>query len=312
MASHELVVDGLRASVEGREILQGVDLVVRSGEVHAVMGPNGSGKSTFLRTVLGEVPPLDGELSLGDGVQVGYFAQAHDQLVPERRVIDELWARRRLNETEARGYLAHYLFRGDDVFKRVGELSGGERGRLALALLALEGANFLLLDEPTNHLDIPSQEVLQEVLEGFNGTILLVSHDRYLVDRLAQHIWSIEDGELLTFAATYQNFVAERDGAPSAGAAPPAAPIAPPAPETEPLPAPTGWSRDARRRGERRRRALATELEDAEFWLAKMADTLEEARATAGEDIALPDIEAEYAAAQERVDELNREWELLE
>ncbi len=313
-------------------------LKLERGGRAALLGPNGSGKSTFLRAVLGEIPPLDGELILGDGVQVGYFAQAHDQLDPAKRVIDELWARRRLSETEARRYLAHYLFRGDDVFKRVRELSGGERGRLALALLALEGANFLLLDEPTNHLDIPSQEVLQEVLEGFNGTILLVSHDRYLVDRLAQHIWSIEDGELLAFAATYREFLAlrgEEEGQGSRGAGEQGSTLPGPMEEGSELPLPmgegrgegdsppspvgegggegsaprAGWSRSARRQDERRRRALETELEDAEYWLARTAEALEEARAT--DSFMLPELEAEHVAARERVEELLAEWELL-
>ena len=275
-------------------------------------------------------------MTLGDGVQVGYFAQAHDQLDPAKRVIDELWARRRLSETEARRYLAHYLFRGDDVFKRVRELSGGERGRLALALLALAGANFLLLDEPTNHLDIPSQEVLQEVLEGFNGTILLVSHDRYLVDRLAQHIWSIEEGELLTFAASYRDYLALREGEEeqesgvageqgredvsplgpqeevqgSVGVGEQGGETTPPRPVGEgSAPPRTGWSRSARRQDERRRRALETELEDAEYWLARTGEAVESARAV--DTFMLPELEAEHAAAQERVEELLAELELL-
>ena len=113
-------------------------------------------------------------------------------------------------EGEARRYLAKYLFQGDDVFKKVGALSGGERGRLALALLALDGANFLLLDEPTNHLDIPSQEVLQAVLERFDGTILLVSHDRYLVDRLATQIWELRDDHLHIFEGGYSDYLIAR------------------------------------------------------------------------------------------------------
>ncbi|MDA0245168.1 MAG: ABC-F family ATP-binding cassette domain-containing protein [Chloroflexi bacterium] len=182
----------------------------------ALIGPNGSGKSTLLRTLLGQIPPLSGELELGENVQVGYFAQGHEQLNPAKRVLDEVLAVRPTSEQEARRYLAQYLFKAQDVFKRVGDLSGGERGRLALALLAATGANFLLLDEPTNHLDIPSQEVLQAVLEKFDGTILLVSHDRYLVNQLATQIWSLEaDGQLHIFEGTYEEFVAWRDEKPS-------------------------------------------------------------------------------------------------
>ena len=171
----------------------------------ALIGPNGSGKTTFLRTLLQELPSLDGWIKFGDSVLPGYFAQGHDQLTLTHRVIDEITAHQpTMPETEARSYLAQYLFKGNDVFKKVGALSGGERGRLSLSLLALDGANFLLLDEPTNHLDIPSQEVLQAVLEAFDGTILLVSHDRYLVDRLASQIWELRDGRLHIFEGNYQ------------------------------------------------------------------------------------------------------------
>lgn len=296
-------------------------LKLERGSRVALLGPNGSGKSTLLRTVLGEIPPLDGELELGDGVQIGYFAQAHDQLNHDNRVIDELWARRLLSETEARRYLAHYLFRGDDVFKRVSELSGGERGRLALALLAVEGANFLLLDEPTNHLDIPAQEDLQEVLEEFQGTILLVSHDRYLVDRLARQVWAIEESELHVYAANYQDYLALRDGklpaaeAEDTSATPTAAAETPPPPPVElaadPDQAPRkGWSRQARRQDERRRRELEAALEDAEYWLARTAEALEAGRA-AGDEDGLTALEVEHTVAREQVEALLAEWELF-
>ncbi|MCB9422414.1 MAG: ABC-F family ATP-binding cassette domain-containing protein [Ardenticatenaceae bacterium] len=174
----------------------------------ALIGPNGSGKTTFLRTLLQELSTLDGWIKFGDSVIPGYFAQGHEQLNMRHRVIDEITTHRpEMPETEARNYLAQYLFKGDDVFKKVIDLSGGERGRLALSLLALDGANFLLLDEPTNHLDIPSQEVLQAVLEAFDGTILLVSHDRYLVDRLATQIWELRDGHLHVFEGSYNDYL---------------------------------------------------------------------------------------------------------
>ena len=177
----------------------------------ALIGPNGSGKSTLLKTIMGVIEPVDGAIELGDNLQLGYFAQAHEQLTPENRVMDELLDYQSMSEQDARNVLAQYLFRGDDVFKKVSDLSGGERGRLALAILAQTGANFLLLDEPTNHLDIPSQEVLQSVLELFDGTIVLVSHDRYLVDRLATQIWELRDDHLHVFKGTYADFIAAQE-----------------------------------------------------------------------------------------------------
>ena len=177
-------------------------------ECAALIGSNGAGKTTFLRTIMGQVDPISGSVNPGANVKIGYFAQAHESLNPDNTVLDELLSHKDLPMTDARKHLAQFLFRKDTVFKQISVLSGGERGRLALAILALEGANFLLLDEPTNHLDIPAQEVLQEVLENFEGTILLVSHDRYLVDRLATQIWNLEAGHLQVFDGSYQEFLA--------------------------------------------------------------------------------------------------------
>jgi ATP-binding cassette subfamily F protein 3 len=183
------------------------DLELHRGECAALIGPNGSGKTSFIKTMLGEIDPLEGEVELGPSVKVGYFAQAHDGLNAERSVLEELQMRKEMDAEVARRHLAAYLFRGEDVFKQVSTLSGGERARLALALLALQGANFLVLDEPTNHLDIPAREALQEVLEDFSGTILLVSHDRYLIERLATQIWELHDDGLKVFKGGYREFV---------------------------------------------------------------------------------------------------------
>ncbi|MFK7803628.1 MAG: ribosomal protection-like ABC-F family protein [Anaerolineae bacterium] len=203
--SGELVFRTQRMTIgyAGTELFKTEKIKLYRNECAAIIGPNGSGKSTLLKTVLGEIPPLRGSVEYDDSLQVGYFAQAHEQLKPEHRIIDEILTRFPVGEQQARQHLAQYLFRGQDVFGLVGDLSGGERGRLALAILSLEGANLLLLDEPTNHLDIPSQEVLQTVLEQYNGTILLVSHDRYLVSRLATQIWEIKDGQLLITEGSY-------------------------------------------------------------------------------------------------------------
>ena len=191
------------------------DMKLQRGNCAALLGPNGAGKTTLLRTLLGELAPLAGTVDLGHNVRVGYFAQAHEKLNPTYTVLETLLSQPRetgqpiLDEAAARNHLARYLFRSDDVFKPVGTLSGGERGRLALAILARQGANFLLLDEPTNHLDLPAQEVLGAVLDEYEGTILLISHDRYLINQLATQIWDLRDGCLNIFDGTYQEFIAQ-------------------------------------------------------------------------------------------------------
>jgi ATP-binding cassette, subfamily F, member 3 len=190
------------------------DIELRRTDCAALIGPNGAGKSTFLKTILGQHEPLAGEVILGASLHVGYFAQAHEGLDPDKTVLDEiLEAAPGMLPYQGRDYLGKYLFSGDDAFKKVSMLSGGERGRLALAKLALEDTNLLLLDEPTNHLDIPSQEVLQSVLDAYKGTILLVTHDRYLVDALATQIWEInpDESQMTVFNGTYSQMKEERE-----------------------------------------------------------------------------------------------------
>jgi ATP-binding cassette subfamily F protein 3 len=189
------------------------DIVLRRGECAALIGPNGAGKTTFLKTLLGQVPAWSGALRVGASVGLGYFAQAHEGLDPNRTVLAEL-ARVSpdIRPGQARDLLAGFLLSGDAVEKPVEVLSGGERGRLALAKLVLEGANLLLLDEPTTHLDHSSQEALQEALGAFPGTILLISHDRYLIDALATQIWAIAPREqrLTVHQGSYSEYARER------------------------------------------------------------------------------------------------------
>jgi ATP-binding cassette subfamily F protein 3 len=186
------------------------ELELRRGQRVALVGPNGSGKTTLVRTILDQTPPLGGRVRIGASVYPGFLAQGHVNLIPEKTVLETILdaslsfrAQRgisgELTPREARTMLGRYRFPGDDVFKPVGDLSGGEQARVALAVLALQGANLLILDEPTNHLDISSQEVLQEVLAGFDGTLLIVTHDRYLIRRLATLVWAIADGQLWEF-----------------------------------------------------------------------------------------------------------------
>lgn len=203
----------LRIGYPGRVLFTAEDIELHRQECAALIGPNGTGKTTFLRTILEQMSPIDGEIVLGASLKVGYFAQVHEDLNPDNSVLDEFLVHQSMPISEARNFLARFLFRGDDVYNKVGTLSGGELGRLALAILALEKANFLLLDEPTNHLDIPAQEALQLALEAHSGTILLVSHDRYLINRMATQIWELRDGQLRVYQGGYQGYLEARERA---------------------------------------------------------------------------------------------------
>jgi ATP-binding cassette, subfamily F, member 3 len=197
---------------EPKELFTSPDLEINRGRRVALMGPNGSGKTTLLRTLVGEVPPIRGSVRLGHRVVLNYYAQSHEGLNPRNTVIEEMRrAAPQIKEQEARNLLARFLFSGDDIFKQVGDLSGGERSRVALAQLTLLGGNLLVLDEPTNHLDIDAREALESVLNEYNGTILFVSHDRYFVDAVADTIWMVEDGTVHTFNGTYTEYADARD-----------------------------------------------------------------------------------------------------
>ena len=194
---------------EGKPLFDCPDLLLQRGECAAIIGPNGAGKTTFLKTILEKIPPYSGTVQMGASLDVGYFAQAHEGLDREKTLMQEIDSvSPQMLAAEIRNYLAKFLFTGEGVFRKVGTLSGGERGRLALAKLSLSDANLLLLDEPTNHLDLPTQEVLESVLDGFPGTILLVSHDRYLIDSLATQIWEVDpEGKSLTvFKGSYTQY----------------------------------------------------------------------------------------------------------
>jgi len=179
-------------------------LELRRGDRVGIVGPNGAGKTTLLRTIAGELAPLDGALDLGRNVQFGYLAQVRDAPIPGAAVLDALLGEMPLTQAAARSHLARFLFRGDDVLKDVSALSGGERSRLELALLFLLPANLLLLDEPTNHLDIPAREALEAFMAGTDATLLVVSHDRRLLEKVCESLWVVDQGLAVPFEGRYR------------------------------------------------------------------------------------------------------------
>ncbi len=179
-------------------------LAAQRGERIGIVGPNGAGKTTLLRTIAGDLPPLDGMIVFGHQVQPGYLAQLRDAAIPGATVLDAILEAIPVTPGEARGYLARFLFRGDDVFKEVRALSGGERSRLELALLGILPANLLLLDEPTNHLDIAAREAIEAFFVETPGTLLVVSHDRRLLETICERLWVVDEGMAVPFDGGYR------------------------------------------------------------------------------------------------------------
>ncbi len=203
-----MTVDRLAAGYDAKKIVDHFSLTIRRGERYAIMGPNGSGKSTLLKTFAGRLPPLAGTVTYGHNVHLGYYDQTLGDLDPKGSVLDEIWnLDHSQTEEQVRKYLARFSFFDDDVFKKTHALSGGEKGRLALAKIMYAGGNLMLLDEPTNHLDVYTREALEEALEKFTGALVVVSHDRYFVDRVAENIILVEDGDAEVYAGGYSELV---------------------------------------------------------------------------------------------------------
>jgi len=178
-------------------LLEGLNLVIQPGRRVAFSGPNGSGKTTLLRTLAGHISPMDGRVHLGSSVKLGVMSQEQDDLDPEMNALETLRGLAPLSETDARSFLHYFLFSGDDALRPVGQLSFGERARLMLAALVVEGCNLLLLDEPINHLDIPSRVRFESALTGFEGAVLAVVHDRYFIERFATDRWLVQGGKVI-------------------------------------------------------------------------------------------------------------------
>jgi ATP-binding cassette, subfamily F, member 3 len=305
LATHDLVI----GFPDGEPLITVPDLTVYRGQRVALIGPNGAGKTTFVKTIMRRLKPRAGRIRFGAAVEVGYFAQVHTDLDPARVVLDELTVVENLTYAEARNFLGRFLFSGDDVYKRVGDLSGGERSRLALAKLALKGANFLVLDEPTNHLDIPSREILEVVLNDFAGTILMISHDRYFVEALASHVWALEGGSVRVVEGGYNAYLVDKSARldPQNGTG-----------AKEPIRTRSDGGRRqakaARREAERRARQLAeleTAIEGTERRLAELAHALEEA--SLAQDVArLQELGQEYKATEKKLSQLFNAWMAME
>ena len=299
---------------EARVLLRTNGLEIHRGDRVALLGPNGSGKTTLIRTLLGELKPLQGHPRLGHKVHIGYYAQGHDVLNWEATVIAELTrVSPGLGEAAARNLLGRFLFSGDDVFKRVGDLSGGERSRVALAQLTLLPGNLLILDEPTNHLDIGAREALEGVLKEYPGSILFVSHDRYFIDAIADKIWNVEDGRVREYLGGYSDFAVARDQAdrrPTTDDAPPRGGT----PNTlasadRPAPVASSLSPEEKQR-KRRLAALESEVALLELELGKLQADIE--RASVAQNIKkVTTLGTQYAELETLLAEKYAQWEQL-
>ena len=206
-----LMASGLSKSFGEQKLFSGVDLDVKRGEKLAIIGPNGTGKTTLLKIINGMLKPDTGEIEYGSRVETAYYDQEHHELDPDNTVFEEISdAYPEMSNTEIRNLLASFLFTGDDVFKRVADLSGGEQGRLSLSKLMLSKANLLLLDEPTNHLDITSKEILEEAIRNYEGTVIYVSHDRYFINRTATRILELWEGHFVNYIGNYDYYLEKK------------------------------------------------------------------------------------------------------
>ena len=278
----------------------------------AIIGQNGSGKSTLLRTIVGELRPLFGRVGFGTNAKVGYYAQGHEGLPAEGSPLSILVGSQPMGEEAARTYLARFLFQGDEVHRPVSALSGGERSRLALACLLVEGANLLILDEPTNHLDIQSRETLEEMLTAYDGTVVFVSHDRFFIDRVATGVWDIAEGKLVPYLGNYSDVVRQKSKLSAPAPAPPRAVPTPAAkPEARTVQAPM------RRSGQASESRLQKQLASAERDISRLEarlNDLSDAIAIAGIDgdrERLERLSTDYADAEGQLDGAYQLWEEL-
>ena len=314
-----LTVEHLSKSFDSHKLFTDVNFEIKRGEHVAIIGDNGSGKTTLLKILNGLVPADQGTFRLGSNVEIGYYDQEHHVLHSDKTLFEEISDDYPyLNNTQIRNVLAAFLFTGEDVFKRISDLSGGERGRVSLAKLVLSNANFLILDEPTNHLDIMSKEILEDALNGYEGTILYVSHDRYFINRTAHRILDLTEGQFVNYVGNYDYYLEKHDTVMAAIEA--SAPqntdadntVAAKAAESE---VKLDWK--AQKEEQARLRKKENDLKKCEEQIARLEARVSEidtemSDPAIGTQVAkLQELSKEQAACQEQLEKLYEQWEEL-
>ena len=314
-----LTVEHLTKSFDSHKLFTDVNFEIKRGEHVAIIGDNGSGKTTLLKILNGLVPADQGTFRLGSNVEIGYYDQEHHVLHSEKTLFEEISDDYPyLNNTQIRNVLAAFLFTGEDVFKRISDLSGGERGRVSLAKLVLSNANFLILDEPTNHLDIMSKEILEDALNGYEGTILYVSHDRYFINRTAHRILDLTEGQFVSYVGNYDYYLEKHDTVMAAieASAPQSADadntVAAKAAESE---VKLDWK--AQKEEQARLRKKENNLKKCEEKIAELEERISEidtemSDPAIGTQVAkLQELTKEQTACQEQLEKLYEQWEEL-
>lgn len=310
-----LHIEHLAKSFDDLSLFQDISMDIKRGEHVAIIGDNGTGKTTILKIINDLVPADSGTITLGTNVHIGYYDQEHHVLHPDKTLFDEISDEYpSLTGTQIRNTLAAFLFTGDDVFKLIRDLSGGERGRVSLAKLMLSESNFLILDEPTNHLDIASKEILEDAVNAYEGTVLYVSHDRYFINRTASRILELSGGQLTGFLGNYDYYLEKKTGdLPNGDLAVKNAVSKAPAPPSEGM---QDWK--AQKEQQAKQRKKENDIRKCEEEIAK----LEEKDKQLDNEMALPENATNVAKLQEltkekesisaRLEELYEKWETLE
>lgn len=314
-----LTVEHLSKSFDSHKLFTDVNFEIKRGEHVAIIGDNGSGKTTLLKILNGLVPADQGTFRLGSNVEIGYYDQEHHVLHSEKTLFEEISDDYPyLNNTQIRNVLAAFLFTGEDVFKRISDLSGGERGRVSLAKLVLSNANFLILDEPTNHLDIMSKEILEDALNGYDGTILYVSHDRYFINRTAHRILDLTEGQFVSYVGNYDYYLEKHDTVMAAiEASTPQSADADNTAATKAAESEVKLDWKAQKEEQARLRKKENDLKKCEEKIAELETRISEidtemSDPSIGTQVAkLQELTKEQAACQEQLEKLYEQWEEL-